>query len=322
MLRIYTRNADTLVHATAAENADAPVWLDLINPDPEDRREAERLLAIDIPTRAEAEEIELSARLYTEDGAVFMTMTGLVGLDTDSPSKTPITFILKDKTLATIRYAEPKSFAAYLHRATGTKSLAHRCGRDIMIGLLEAVVDRTADALEKVGAETDTMSREAFKKDQTKVNKKTHDLENLIVLIGQKSELLTMIQESLLSLTRIMAYYASGLDNGDKQGRQLVRLIQRDASALGDHTRTLSARLDFLLNATLGLINLEQNQIIKIFSVASVAFLPPTLIASAYGMNFDIMPELQWTFGYPSAVALMVISALLPYLYFRRKGWL
>jgi magnesium transporter len=132
------------------------------------------------------------------------------------------------------------------------------------------------------------------------------------------------VQESLVSTSRLIAYYAAVQEAGDdsRTTKQLMRIIRRDATALGEHARALSSRLDFLLNATLGLINLEQNQIIKIFSVAAVVFLPPTLVASIYGMNFDFMPELSWVLGYPWAIGLMMLSALLPFLYFKRKGWL
>jgi magnesium transporter len=196
-----------------------------------------------------------------------------------------------------------------------------------MFGLLEALTDRTADALEKVGNEIDVLSREVFSNKARKVSAKTRNLRSVIEHVGRKAELLTMIQESLVSMGRITAYHsafeaaprksATGRDN-----RTLLKMVQRDAVALGDHARSLDARIDFLLNATLGLINLEQNQIIKIFSVAAVVFLPPTLVASIYGMNFHFMPELDWPFGYPLALTLMVLSAILPYLFFKKKGWL
>ena len=324
MLRIYTRNDDKLVPTSAREPGALPNWFDLINPSDEEVREVETLLALAIPTRAEMEEIELSARLYVEDDATFMTLTALAHLETDAPAKTPITFILKNKSLVTVRYAEPKPFIAYTNRAQRPKGSAHKSGEEIMLGLIEAMIDRTADALERIGNETDAISREVFKKAKVKANKKTRDLEEVISQIGQKAELLTMVQESLVSTSRLVAYYATFDKMGDdgEEVRHLIKLIQRDATSLGEHARALSARLDFLLNATLGMINLEQNQIIKIFSVAAVVFLPPTLVASIYGMNFEFMPELGWRLGYPWALCLMAISAILPFLYFKRKGWL
>src|SRR5690606_10065737 len=143
--------------------------------------------------------------------------------------------------------------------------------------------------------------------------------------IGGKAELLTMVQESLVSVSRLTAYHGAsnvGTSKSAREARQLSKLIQRDALSLGEHARTLSTKITFLLDATLGLINLEQNQIIKIFSVVAVVLLPPTLIGSIYGMNFAIMPELDWSWGYPFSLGLMVLSAVLPFLYFKRRGWL
>lgn len=323
MLRIYTRTEDKLVPFESGHTGVVPIWLDLISPSDEDVKEVERLLSIHVPSRSEMEEIELSARLYAEDNAIFMTMTALAHLDTETPIKTPITFILKNNSLVTVRYAEPKPFIAYTNRAQRPKGNPHVSGEEIMLGLIEAMTDRTADALERIGNETDTLSREVFNKTTAKADKKTRSLGKVISQIGQTAELLTMIQESLVSKSRLVAYYSAIEDTSDdKESRYLVRLIQRDAISLSEHARALSARLDFLLNATLGMINLEQNQIIKIFSVASVVFLPPTLVASIYGMNFEHMPELNWLLGYPWAIGLMMLSALLPFLYFKRKGWL
>jgi magnesium transporter len=328
MLRLYTRQADQLVQLeTLPLEADpAPlVWLDLINPTPEEDRWVEQYLGVSIPSRDEMEEIELSSRLYQEDGAEFMTMTALTNLDGDEPGKTPITFILKGMSLVTVRYAEPKPFVAYALRAQRASGVLNSTGELVMLGLLEAVVDRIADALELVGNEVDAISREVFRNKASSVTKKTRDLQSLIERIGSKGDNLTMIRESLISIIRLITFHAALEASNQKpsrEGRQRVKLIQRDASSLGDHAAFLSNKINFLLDATLGLINLEQNQIIKIFSVAAVVFLPPTLIASIYGMNFEHMPELKWLLGYPWALGLMVVSAILPYVYFKRRGWL
>lgn len=324
MLRMYSRNGNKLVPVNSCIPTDPPIWLDLIDPTVEEVREVQQGISITLPTKAEMEEIELSARLYREEDALFMTMTALAHLDTENPIKTPVTFILKGPSLVTVHYVEPKPFLAYLSRAQRPGGLAHHNGEQVMLGLIEAMIDRTADALERVGNEMDLMSREVFKKGHQKANKKTRNLEALIAQVGQKGEMLTMVQESLVSASRLIAYFAATQDTSEdnRTTKQLMRVIQRDATSLGEHARALSGRLDFLLNATLGLINLEQNQIIKIFSVAAVVFLPPTLVASIYGMNFDFMPELGWQLGYPWALGLMVLSAFLPFLYFKRKGWL
>jgi magnesium transporter len=328
MLRSYMCDDDRLVLVDGpppAGDREAVVWFDLVNPTPEEDHLVEQRLGISIPTRDEMEEIELSARLYHEVGAEYMTMTAVTRLDTDEPVKTPVTFILKGASLVTVRYMEPKPFAMYAARAQRPGALACGSGEQVMAGLLEATIDRIADALETVGSEVDVLSREVFRNKAANVSKKTRDLKSVIEQIGSKGDFLTMIRESLVSIARHVAYYTA-LDTADhrvnKDARQRAKLVQRDVAFLSDHASFLSSKIDFLLDATLGLINLEQSQTIKIFSVAAVVFLPPTLVASIYGMNFEAMPELEWLLGYPFAIGLMLLSAALPYLYFKRRGWL
>ncbi|MGK6315343.1 magnesium/cobalt transporter CorA [Neorhizobium sp. DT-125] len=347
MLRIHAYDFDRLVlvasdtpavamapavagDAAVALDANAPppvVWYDLVNPTPEEERSVGEALGIAVPTMDEMEDIELSARLYQEGGAEFMTMTVLTRPDAGTPRKVPVTFIVKGQVLVTVRHAEPRPFDAFLARARRGNGAGLHCsnGELIMAGLIEAVIDRMADTLERLGSDIDQISQEVFSAKAAKVNKKTRDLQELIREIGQTGEFLTVVRESLVSVSRVVAYY-SALDGVDrklaKELRQRLKLLQRDAASLGDHSAFLSGKINFLLDATLGLINLEQNQIIKIFSVAAVVFLPPTLVASVYGMNFEAMPELQWRYGYPMAIVMMIISMILPYLYFKRRGWL
>jgi magnesium transporter len=330
MLQIYARRADRFclreISNPAIEQAVSPaLWYDLLDPAPEEVREVEAALHITIPSREEMEDIELSARLYQEDGAEFMTMTMLTNLDGDEPAKTPATFILRGATLVTVRYTDAKPFATFCARALRGNGHSYQSGGDVMLGIIESVIDRMADVLERLGNEIDAISREVFRsKTGTSSGNKTRDLEALIEQLGRKGDFLSGVRESLVSTSRLVAFHAA-IDNParrpSKEIRQVMKLVQRDASSLGDHAAFLSGKINFLLDATLGLINLEQNQIIKIFTVASVVFLPPTLVASVYGMNFELMPELQWHLGYPWAIAIMILSALVPFLYFRRRGW-
>lgn len=329
MLRIYKSQNSHLVLVDMLDGLASPtpvIWFDLLNPSVEETRLVQGQLGIEIPTRDEMQEIELSDRLYQEDGAQFMTMTAVAKLDSDNPVKVPVTFIVKGPTLVTVRHADPKPFQTYAHRLQKANGQACETGELVMLGLLEAMIDRTADALERAGSEVDGISRDVFRKTNASATKKTRDLQSLIEQIGQKGDLLTIVRESLVSIGRLVAYHVAlegiGPRKAAKESRQRIKLIQRDATSLGDHALFLSNKINFLLDATLGLINLEQNQIIKIFSVAAVVFLPPTLVASIYGMNFEVMPELQWRFGYPYALALMVLSAIVPFLYFKRRGWL
>jgi magnesium transporter len=338
MLRLFTVDTNHLAPldnlppaplALAGTPCEAPaglVWVDLESPTDAELRPIEQRLGVKIPSRADMEEIELSARLYTENGAEFMTMTAVTNLDTDDPVKTPVGFILKDATLVTVRFDEPKPFANYRARAQrGGLGTPCNSGELVMAGLIEAILDRLADVLERIGREVDAVSREVFRGKAANANKMTRDLRSLIERVGIKGDLLNAVRESLVSISRLINHHAS-LDSSDrkanKEARQHVKLIQRDAAHLLDHANFLANKINFLLDATLGLINLEQNQIIKIFSVAAVVFLPPTLVASSYGMNFKNIPELEWAFGYPWALCLMAISAALPFLYFKRRGWI
>lgn len=303
-----------------------PVWIDLYNPAPQDNRFVEQLLSIDLPTREEMQEIEVSARLYQEDGAEFMTLTAASQLETDEPMTSPITFVLKGSTLVTMRYAEPKAFANFVTRAQRPNNVPVANGEQIMMGLIEALLDRMADALERVGTNIDQVSRQVFRKGKMKAAPSGDDLQLAIERIGQDGDLLTKVRESLVSINRVLTYHTNVDQQVDKrvtkEAKARTKVLYRDVVALTDQATFLSSKVNFLLDATLGLINLQQNQIIKIFSVAAVVFLPPTLVASIYGMNFEDMPELKWLFGYPFALGMMIVSAILPYLYFKRRRWL
>ncbi len=334
MLRIYTRENECLVPADLTVTANAEptlatgqiMWIDLLHPTPEEDRFVEKIVGVSIPTREEMEEIEMSSRLYSEDGGEFMTIAGLAQLDTDSPLLTPITFVLKGQILVTVRFAEPRPFLAYSTRAQRPGALNVTAGEQIMLGLLEALIDRIADTIERVGAKIDTISHEVFHNSNVNTGRKTSDFRSVLVEIAREGDMLSMVRESLVSMTRVLTYHTAVTEDSNKKAiketRQRIRSIQRDISSLTDHSTYLSSKVTFLLDATLGLINLEQNQIIKIFSIASVCLMPPTLVASIYGMNFKFMPELEIAAGYPTALVLMVITAIIPFIYFRRKGWL
>jgi magnesium transporter len=286
----------------------------------------EQLLGISLPTREEAQEIEVSARLYHEDGAEFMTMTGVAQLETDAPMTTPITFILKGDTLVTIRYAEPRPFFTYASRVQKAGAVPCLSSEQIMLGLVEALIERMAEALEKTGRHLERLSRQVFRyKSTNKKSSRSRDFETIIEEIGTAGDLLAMIRESLVSLNRLLAYHNTAgkvAEGPSKDAAAWAKDMLQDIAGLSDHATYLSNKTNFLPDATLGLINLEQSQIIKIFSIAAVCLMPPTLVASSYGMNFKAMPELDWLFGYPWALTLMVVTAIIPFVWFKRKGWL
>jgi magnesium transporter len=281
-----------------SQRFDGVVWIDLFNPSSDEEALIESRIAIDIPTRADMEEIEISSRLYYEEGDAFMTATVPAKSDTDDLQMAPVTFVLTGERLITIRYHDPRAFQTFTQRAQKT-SLGCRNGEAVLVALLEAIVDRLADVLERAQREIDNISRSIFERPGA-TPAKGHDMQKLLQDIGRKGDLTSNIRDSLFTIQRVTGFLGH----------------------LTEHSTSLSQKITFLLDATLGMINIQQNGIIKIFSVSAVVFLPPTLIASIYGMNFDFMPEFGWRFGYPLAVGIMVLSAVLPYLYFKHRGWL
>lgn len=308
------------------------IWVDLVEPTAEEESAVEAALGIDIPTKEELAEIEASSRLYQEDGAVFMTANLIRRGDNDQPESSPVTFIVKDNTLITIRYHHPQAFPAYVKRAMKPQATA-MTGWGILISLLEAVVDRAADHLERAGQIVDDTSKKTFGAKRAlsgshkMAPRKAVNLQELIENIGEEGDFVSKMRESLVSIGRVVAFMQAVMDQMRqtkqmKENRGRMKILQRDIVSLTDHATFLSGKISFLLDAVLGLISIEQNGIIKIFSVAAVVFLPPTLVASIYGMNFKYMPELDWSFGYPFAIGLMLVSAILPYVYFKQRGWL
>ena len=329
MLRVFTPSSGRLTEIPATGGAVLPkdaTWIDLYQPTPDEEALVERSLGIEAPTREEMAEIEPSSRLYVENGAMFLTAAVLFHSGTDEPASTPVTFVLAGPSLVTIRYAEPKPFrtlAAHAERQPGLCAT----GPVALIGLLDAIVDRTADNLERVGADLDRLSKEAFGRGQApaqgSAKSARSDFEGFVKRIAQHQDLTAKARDSLVSLGRLLSFLAlSGEVKQAKDLRARARSLSRDVASLTDHTAFISNNINFLLDALLGMINIEQNAIIKIVSVAAVVFLPPTLIASIYGMNFEHMPELEWLLGYPWALALMVLSAVLPYWWFKHRGWL
>ena len=305
-----------------AAEKDAAAWIDLVRPTPEEEKTLEAALGVGVPTREEMSEIEISSRLYAEDGAVYMTALVLSRTDGEDPTIAPATFVLAGSKLITIRYEEPRVFELFAARAqkaqTGCVS-----AETILVGLLEAIVDRLADVLERAAQDAERLSREIFQLGGAGPAK-TRDFRRIVVELGRKGDLGSKIRDSLVTLNRLFGFLTLHLSHGagDKELKARLKTLSRDAVSLADHLSYLSQKITFLLDATLGMINIEQNQIIKIFSVAAVAFMPPTLIASIYGMNFQHMPELSSQYGYPIAVGAMVLSAVLPLFYFKRRGWL
>ena len=303
----------------------AAVWIDLLNPTPEEERIVQQALRVEIPTREEMQEIESSSRLYREDDFLFLTAPFLYGAETDEFGSTAITFVLGSAQLVTVRYATPKAFPVFAARCQRAPLALLGSADGVMLHLFEQIVDRLADILERIASDMDRASRAAFRtaRAEIKATRKDADLKNTLITLGQVGEVTTRANETLLGLSRILTFVgAEKAAAVRKENQALIKSLVRDVRSLAEHANFLNSKANFLLDAVLGIINVEQTNIIKTFTVASVALMAPTLVASIYGMNFEVMPELKWTLGYPFALVLMVVSAVLPILYFKRKGWL
>ncbi|WP_230532577.1 magnesium transporter CorA family protein [Microvirga roseola] len=327
MIRVYdcsSNSYDALTTETLTSLPESAVWVDLDRPSHAEERAVERLLKLDLPTADEMKDIEPSSRLYVENGATYMTAGVLWGVEVGAAEVTPITFVLSNGRLVTIRYAEPRSFrtvAAYI------KTQPDLCNSGVMtlVTLLEAIVDRTAEVLERVGTSVDQVSKQILERKRRAKHKaaSSKGLEEVMDAIAVDHNVTVKARESLVSLGRMIGFLALAQQvRASTDAREHVKSLARDVASLTDHATFIASNINFLLDASLGLINLEQNQIIKIFSVAAVCLMPPTLVASNYGMNFEHMPELDWVGGYPASLALMVVSAIIPFAYFKRKGWL
>lgn len=298
------------------------IWIDLLCPSIEEEQMLEKKLGLNIPTREEMLEIELSSRLYKNKDALFMTANMIAQAESPDPKHEAVSFVLTKERLITIRYIEPSAFKLFivqLHKF----DFDHGNPALLLIGLLEATVDRLADILESVAHNLEKLSKIIFRARQKNSDEDKMDYQQIIQNVGVYADLNTNTRECLVTFSRLITFLSqSGGSQIDADGQARLATQSKDINSLSDHASFISSKVNFLLDATLGFINIEQNAIIKIFSVAAVIFLPPTLIASIYGMNFKWMPELDYRWGYWFAIGTMLLSALLPYKFFKYKKWL
>ncbi|HKT72774.1 MAG TPA: magnesium transporter CorA family protein [Steroidobacteraceae bacterium] len=324
MLSIYVARPSGLQRTDLRAGEALPpdtLWIDLKDPTSEEERQVESALGIDIPTRDEMREIEASNRFYEENGALYATATIVTKLDTDLPESTQVTFILCGPMLITNRYADPLPFRRFIAYSANHPALCTSAAITLG-GLLEAIVNRIADVLEKVGSEVDSLSSEIFSRSYAPRTAPL-DFRRVLERIGQCGELVSKARESLVSLARLLGFVQQSANSQvphDATAR--YREISRDVNAMSDHASFLGDKVQFVLDATLGMVSIDQNNILKIFSVVTVVLLPPSVITGFFGMNFEHMPWLHERWGLLAAAATMVASAVIPYALFRRRGWL
>ena len=297
------------------------LWIDLISPTKKEEILLEQHLALDIPTRDEMREIELSNRFYEENKTLFMTTSMLAQADSPEPQYDAVTFILTSTQLITLRYIEPQAFRLFISKLTKRDMMPD--AKAILLGLLDATVERLADILESIGHHLEDYSKMIFRPNQVLSDQPKLNHQDLLQQIGINADMNTKVRDSLVAFNRLILFFEQSTQVAkNKVLKGQLDTLSKDMNALSDHANFLSSKITFLLNATLGLVTIEQNRIIKSFSIAATIFLPPMLIASVYGMNFHDMPELSWHWGYPGAVGLMLLSAWLPYQYFKYRKWL
>ena len=318
MLNVFTLASGRLIQEEINSPDDlspvAPVWVDLEAPTPTEKGWIAGRFGLVIPDNIVDDDLEESARFYEEDGAIHIRSDFLID-DAETPRNVRVAFILHDNVLFSIHREDLPVFRLLRMRARRIPALIEDA-KDVLLKLYDADAEYSADTLEGIYDELEKVSARVLKSEIDDAA-----AGDALAAIARQEDVNGRIRRNVMDTRRAVSFMMRARMLNAEQFEE-ARQILRDIDSLDSHTAFLFDKINFLMDATVGFININQNKIIKIFSVASVAFLPPTLIASVYGMNFNAMPELNWHFGYPFAVVLMILSAITPLWYFRRKGWL
>ncbi len=302
------------------------VWIDVIDPTDDEKQRVQRATGLRVSTAAELQEIESSSRLSEEENRdLYMSMPLVLSLDRKNVRTTPLGFVLNRERLLTVRFERSASFDTLRDRAQRLEN-GHRTSAHVLFTLFEIIVDRLADELEKIRDELDAISRAIFREDLGSgraPRREDESLRRALRAVGTSGDLVSRIRDSLLGIGRIAPFVAQAgaswlpADIGPRG-----KTLRDDIGSLSDYDAHLSNKVQFLLDATLGFINVAQNNIMKAFTVFSVAGIPPVLVAGIYGMNFKNIHEYDWAWGYQYSLVLMVVSFVIPLLAFKWRGWL
>ena len=324
MLRSYGPGCDgSIIEADSKKIPDGATWIDLEEPTEQEEALVERCVHLNVPTQTELAEIEPSSRLYEQDGALYMTISVLSGVREGRPATTPIGFVLSDNRLVTIRYATPKPVQAFVEHVGREPDLA-RDAETVLVRMLDAIIDRLADELEHIAEEIERISSHIFQRQMDDRRIPAARLTALLTRIGRAQSLLAKIRYSAVSTTRMLSFLLGSqrVSTGGKDLRRHLGSLNNDVTSLSEHAHFLADNLQFLLDASLGLISIEQNAAMKVFSWVAVILMPPTLIAGIYGMNFHRFPELDLPYGYPMSLGLMLLSAIVPFAILKWLRWI
>lgn len=306
----------------------AVAWIDLLNPEPDEVAFVTRTTGLHVPSIADLSEIESSSRLRNQNGAIYLSTPVVYRSDADQPLTTPVGFVLTHDRLITVRFEELTAFRTFSDRDLADE-IDPLSSAAVFAGLMDAIIDRLADILEMIAAELDGLSRRLFHNPVTELSaqrppaRESADLRIILRRVGNSGDLASKIRDSLHGIARIVPYVSTvAAEWLPVEVKPRLDTVRQDVLSLSDYDSHINNKIQLLLDATLGLINVEQNNIIKVLTIVSVVGIPPTLIASMYGMNFKIMPELNWTWGYPYALILIALSAVLPLVWFKLRGWI
>ncbi len=297
-------------------------WIDLNDPTPAEVDAAERICRFSVPSREDLSEIETSSRLSEDNGILHLSMPIVARADAVDEPPSPLGFVLSKDYLVTIRYTDLRSFE--LAAARFAKPDAPKTAIETFASIAEAMVEVTADALEAAGSELDTLSRSIFPRRKKRTKKKPLSnaaLRDVLLDVGNIGERSSRVRDILLGLQRIAHYVVAHRALVPEDVQQRLQTVGTDIVSLTDYEEHLANKTQFLLDAVLGLINTKQNDIFTVLTVVSVVGIPPTLVASIYGMNFKFMPELTWTYGYYWGLGLIALSTIVPLLWFKWRGW-
>ncbi|MGH8207529.1 MAG: magnesium transporter CorA family protein [Steroidobacteraceae bacterium] len=317
MLKIYCP-------ASAGQGAAdaAPIWIDLLDPTPEESARVAAQFGVQVPSRAALQEIESSSRTRAEGQVLYVSMPLAAQDAAAAPTPLPLGFILSPQLLVTVRFSEVHAFATVIAHLGADPSIS---GAAVFCALIDSMVDVGADTLERLSTELATVSARVFSRGELVVTRGryfAHLLRESLGAVGSAGDHLSRIRESVLGLQRIISFVSEmGADWLHPELKSRLKTARADLASLVDFESHLSGKTQFLLDAILGFINTEQNDIFKTLTIVSVVGIPPTLIASMYGMNFHYMPELSWRWGYAYGLGLIALSTLLPILWFKRRGW-
>ena len=299
-------------------------WIDLYQPTPEEKARVVAATGLEVATEDELAEIETSSRLAFDGHAIYLSMPLIAKVEDQAPDTKPIGFVLNRDRLITIRFNRSLAFHKFLETQHRTP-METTSPIGIFMLMMEAISDRLADLLENIRDDLDRISRLIFHDNGngTRRRKQDNELQNVLRAIGRAGDTMSRVRDSLLGIGRILPYVAQiAAPWIDRPMRDRMKSLRQDIASLSDYDGHLNGKMQFLLDATLGLINNTQNNIIKVLTVVSVVGVPPTLVASIYGMNFKDMPELNWSYGYPYGLTLIVLSAVIPLIWFKVRGWL